>query len=82
MQLYARAEALALVARQVERSAPAEQAFQATRHDFATLLRGGPDERHAFVSDYDYDVSGGGHRTVTLAFTNDRSVEGIAAAFF
>ncbi|MEC7518028.1 MAG: hypothetical protein VYD32_07395, partial [Pseudomonadota bacterium] len=28
------------------------------------------------------DINSGGHRTVTLAFTNERSVEGIAAALF
>ena len=47
-------------------------------HDLTII---GASDIHGLI-DYDYDINARGHRTVTLAFTNDRSVEGIAAAFF
>ena len=47
-------------------------------HDLTII---GSSDIHGLI-DYDYDINGGGHRTVTLAFTNERSVEGIATALF
>lgn len=41
----------------------------------------GASDIHGLI-DYDYDISGGGHRTVTLVFTEDRSVKGIAKGLF
>ena len=45
-------------------------------HDLTII---GASDIHGLI-DYDYDINGGGHRTVTLAFTNERSLEGIATA--
>ena len=50
----------------------------ALNHDLTII---GASDIHGLI-DYDYDIHGGGHRTVTLAFTNERSVEGIATALF
>ena len=50
----------------------------ALEHDLTII---GSSDIHGLV-DYDYDINGGGHRTVTLVFTNERSVEGIATALF
>ena len=47
-------------------------------HDLTII---GASDIHGLI-DYDYDINGGVHRTVTLAFTNERSVEGIATALF
>ena len=47
-------------------------------HDLTII---GASDIHGLI-DYDYDINGGGHRTVTLAFTDERSVEGIATALF
>jgi histidinol phosphatase-like PHP family hydrolase len=47
-------------------------------HDLTII---GASDIHGLI-DYDYDINGGGHRTVTLAFANERSVESIAAALF
>jgi hypothetical protein len=47
-------------------------------HDLTII---GASDIHGLI-DYDYDISGGGHRTVTLAFANERSVEGMATALF
>ncbi len=47
-------------------------------HDLTII---GSSDIHGLI-DYDYDINGGGHRTVTLAFTNERSVDGIATALF
>ena len=47
-------------------------------HDLTII---GASDIHGLI-DYDYNINGGGHRTVTLAFTNERSVEGIATALF
>ena len=41
----------------------------------------GASDIHGLI-DYDYDITNGDHRTVTLAFAEERSVEGIASAFF
>ena len=49
-------------------------------HDLTII---GASDIHGLIDyDYDYDINSGAHRTVTLAFTNERSVEGIAAALF
>ena len=47
-------------------------------HDLTII---GASDIHGLI-DYDYDMEAGGHRTVTLAFTKNRSVEGIANALF
>jgi hypothetical protein len=47
-------------------------------HDLTII---GASDIHGLI-DYDYDINGGGHRTVTLAFANERSLEGIATALF
>ncbi len=47
-------------------------------HDLTII---GASDIHGLI-DYDYDINRGGHRTVTLAFTNERSVKGIATALF
>ncbi|MCH1602085.1 MAG: hypothetical protein L7S57_04495 [Luminiphilus sp.] len=47
-------------------------------HDLTII---GASDIHGLI-DYDYDINGGGHRTVTLAFATERSVEGIATALF
>lgn len=47
-------------------------------HDLTII---GASDIHGLI-DYDYNINGGGHRTLTLAFTNERSVEGIATALF
>ena len=41
----------------------------------------GASDIHGLI-DYDYDITAGTHRTVTLAFAEERSVEGIAQALF
>ena len=41
----------------------------------------GASDIHGLI-DYDYDIDGGGHRTVTLVFTTARSLDGIARALF
>ena len=47
-------------------------------HDLTII---GASDIHGLI-DYDYDINGGGHRTVTLAFATERSVESIATALF
>jgi len=47
-------------------------------HDLTII---GASDIHGLI-DYDYDINGGGHRTVTLAFATARSVESIATALF
>ena len=47
-------------------------------HDLTII---GSSDIHGLI-DYDYDMNNGDHRTVTLAFAEERSVEGIASAFF
>ena len=47
-------------------------------HDLTII---GASDIHGLI-DYDYDINGGGHRTVTLAFAIERSVESIATALF
>jgi hypothetical protein len=47
-------------------------------HDLTII---GSSDIHGLI-DYDYDMTNGDHRTVTLAFAEERSVEGIASAFF
>ena len=41
----------------------------------------GASDIHGLI-DYDYDITAGTHRTVTLAFAEERSVKGIAQALF
>ena len=47
-------------------------------HNLAII---GASDIHGLI-DYDYDITAGTHRTVTLAFAEERSVEGIAQALF
>ena len=47
-------------------------------HDLTII---GASDIHGLI-DYDYDINGGDHRTVTLAFAKERNVESIATAFF
>mgnify|MGYP000926484188 FL=1 len=47
-------------------------------HDLTII---GASDIHGLI-DYDYDISKGTHRTVTLVFAEERSVKGIAQALF
>ena len=47
-------------------------------HDLTII---GASDIHGLI-DYDYDISKGTHRTITLAFAEERSVKGIAQALF
>ena len=55
-----RERARRLVTAQARRAAEADPPLNATRRDFATLLRGTPGERQAFLASYEYDLTPSG----------------------